>query len=70
MEEGRWAARVLSEIGSARASIAANYLALWRKAGQLSDAEQSVPGAADAEERGESAGSAPSTADSCDTEER
>jgi hypothetical protein len=70
MEEGRWAARVLSEIGSARASIAANYLALWRKAGQLSDAEQSAPGAAGAEEHGEGAAPASSTLDSCDTDER
>ena len=30
MEEGRWAARVLSEIGAARAAIAASYLRLWR----------------------------------------
>jgi hypothetical protein len=30
MEEGRWATRLLSEIGSARAAIAASYLNLWR----------------------------------------
>lgn len=35
MEEGRWAARLLSEIGSARAAIAASYLSLWRTGGGL-----------------------------------
>ena len=30
MEEGRLAARLLSEIGAARAAIAASYLSLWR----------------------------------------
>jgi hypothetical protein len=35
MEEGRWAMRLVSEIGSARAAIAASYLRLWRTAGAL-----------------------------------
>ena len=40
MEEGNWAARVASEIASARAAIAANYLALWRKTGQAAPTEE------------------------------
>jgi hypothetical protein len=34
---------VLSEIGSARAAIAANYLALWRQATQASMDERTEP---------------------------
>jgi len=48
MEEGRWAARLLSEIGSARAAIAASYLSLWKTGGGLPDSDQGkqdpVPG--------------------------
>lgn len=40
MEEGRWAARLLSEIGSARAAIAASYLSLWRTGGSLSEEQR------------------------------
>lgn len=43
MEEGRWAARVLSEIGAARAAIAANYLRLWRADGHPLDEEAVDP---------------------------
>lgn len=52
MEEARWAARVLSEIGAARAAIAASYLRLWREAEQrLGDEplDPSVSASADAE---------------------
>jgi hypothetical protein len=30
MDDGRWATRLVSEIGSARAAIVASYLNLWR----------------------------------------
>jgi hypothetical protein len=40
MEEGRLAARLLNEIGSARAAIAASYLSLWRSAGSVSREDQ------------------------------
>jgi hypothetical protein len=43
MEEGSWAARVLSEIGAARAAIAASYQALWREATEASMDEQTEP---------------------------
>jgi hypothetical protein len=43
MEESRWPARVLSEIGSARAAILANYLALWRQDTVTSMDEQTEP---------------------------
>lgn len=43
MEEGRWAARLLSEIGSARAAIAASYLNLWRTSGELPDLQRGEP---------------------------
>ena len=43
MEEGRWATRVLDEIGSARAAIAANYLALWRRATHASMDDDGEP---------------------------
>ena len=36
---------MLSEIGSARASIAASYLALWRKAGDASIDDEAQPSA-------------------------
>lgn len=34
MQEGRWATRLLNEIGAARAAIAAGYLNLWRSGGR------------------------------------
>lgn len=43
MEEGSWAARVLSEIGAARAAIAGSYRELWREATDPSMDEQSEP---------------------------
>jgi hypothetical protein len=43
MEEGRWASRLLSEIGSARAAIAASYLSLWRTSGRLNAEHHGEP---------------------------
>jgi hypothetical protein len=50
MEEGRWAARLMSEIHSARAGIAASYLSLWRRGGRLADEEPDAPVPHDASE--------------------
>lgn len=43
MEEARWAARLLSEIGSAREAIAASYLSLWRAGGGRPDLQRGAP---------------------------
>jgi hypothetical protein len=43
MEEGRLASRLLGEIGSARAAIAASYLSLWRSNGTLDEEHQAEP---------------------------
>jgi hypothetical protein len=70
MEEGKWAARVLSEIGSARESIAASYLALWRKAGQTSTDEDAQPPTPHVEGEADAGRPAPPAPDSYETEER
>jgi len=43
MEEAKWAARLLSEIGSAREAIAASYLSLWRAGGGRPDLQRDAP---------------------------
>jgi hypothetical protein len=53
MEEARWAARVLSEIGSARAAIAASYLSLWRTGTGLPDLQRDEPEAVPGEQQEE-----------------
>jgi hypothetical protein len=57
MEEGRLAARLLSEIGSARAAIAASYLSLWRSARSVSEEHQD--GSPPAVDLGDAPASAP-----------
>jgi hypothetical protein len=61
MDEGRWAARVLSEISSARTSIAASYLALWRRAATVSpeDTADTADTSRSTGEEVESTGSSP-----------
>jgi hypothetical protein len=67
VEEGKWAARVLSEISSARASIAASYLALWRREAQVAPPEHPGPPAVLSEDEvGPTASVDPRT--SCDPE--
>ena len=61
MEEGRWAARLLSEIGSARAAIAASYLNLWRTGAGLRDLQPDEPEAAAGEPHEATSPSPPST---------
>jgi hypothetical protein len=43
MEEGSRALRVLNEIGSARAAMAASYMRLWRAAALSADVEPVDP---------------------------
>jgi hypothetical protein len=69
MDENRWAARVLGEVGSARAAITASYRALWRSADDVPPAESSESAAPGAEAEAET-GPRPPTAHSCDTEKR
>lgn len=69
MDESRWAARVLGEVGSARAAITASYRALWRSADDVPPAESSDSAAPGAEAEAET-GPRPLTADSCEAEER
>lgn len=61
---------MLSEVGSARASIAASYLALWRKAGQTSLDEEAQPPPPHAEGEAETGRPAPPAPGFCETEER
>ena len=61
MEEGRLAARLLSEIGSARAAIAASYLNLWRTGTGRPDLQRDEPEAVRGQPQEETAPSSPST---------
>ena len=59
---------MLSEIGSARASIAASYLALWRKAGDASIDDEAQPSARLDEDCPHAAAPVPAPSGSCETE--
>ena len=60
MEEGGLAARLLSEIGSARAAIAASYLNLWRTGSGLPELQRDEPEAVPGEPHEETSPSPPS----------